>query len=186
MLTWSDHRESNGCKSLLTVIDWATHYLVAIPLQSTEAAKVWRTFKTHWVGSFGIPHQIVSDRGSQLPPHIVGCARSLQTSAWKHQQTTLKPTASWSTGIEPSWQPLPASAVATTTWPRGCPLYSLDSTPSLNLTQFTSSYILLTSNFPSKEAVKPHRYTNNTPRSDIFFSGSPTLPSRVLRLYTQV
>ena len=32
----------------------------------------------------------------------------------------------------------------------------------------------------------PHRYTNNTPRSDILFSGSPTLPSLVLRLYTQV
>ena len=31
-----------------------------------------------------------------------------------------------------------------------------------------------------------HRYTNNTPRSDIFFSGSPTLPSLVKRLYTQV
>ena len=31
-----------------------------------------------------------------------------------------------------------------------------------------------------------HRYTNNTPRSDIFFSGSPTLPALVLRLYTQV
>ena len=29
-----------------------------------------------------------------------------------------------------------------------------------------------------------NRYTNNTPRSDIFFSGSPTLPSLVLRLYT--
>ena len=31
-----------------------------------------------------------------------------------------------------------------------------------------------------------YRYTNDTPRSDIFFSGSPTLPSLELRLYTQV
>ena len=37
---------------------------------------------------------------------------------------------------------------------------------------------------PSLKICCINRYTNNTPRSDIFFSGSPTLPSLVLRLYT--
>merc|ERR1711946_91191 len=55
-----------GYKFILTCIDRATRYPVAIPLKSTETAEVWQQFQDNWIATFGVPALLVTDRGSQF------------------------------------------------------------------------------------------------------------------------
>ena len=58
--------EADGFKYTLTSIDLATHYPIAVPLKSTEATEVWRRFEDNWIGTFGVPTSLISDRGAQI------------------------------------------------------------------------------------------------------------------------
>ena len=58
--------EVEGFKYILTTIDRATRYPIAVPLKSTEATEVWRSFKDNWIGTFGVPTLLIYDRGAQF------------------------------------------------------------------------------------------------------------------------
>ena len=57
---------SNGFKYLLTIVDRATRYPVAIPLSDMSADTVSPAFLNRWISQFGVPTKIVSDRGGQF------------------------------------------------------------------------------------------------------------------------
>ena len=56
--------EAEGFKYILTAIDQAIRYPIAVPLKSTEATEVWRSFENNWIGTFGVPTLLISDRGA--------------------------------------------------------------------------------------------------------------------------
>ena len=58
--------EAEGFKYILTAIDRATCYPLAVPLKSTEATKVWRSYEDNWIRTFGVPTLLISDRGAQF------------------------------------------------------------------------------------------------------------------------
>ena len=58
--------ESQGKRYLLTICERLTRWLKAIPLTSINANTVTNAFLSHWVCRFGIPSDIVSDRGLQF------------------------------------------------------------------------------------------------------------------------
>ena len=58
--------ESSGHKHVLTVIDQASHYPIAVPLQSTETAEVSRAFEDHWIVTFGQSIPL----GLRAQPHL--------------------------------------------------------------------------------------------------------------------
>ena len=61
---------SKGQTHLLTVIDWFTRWPEAIPLAYTDAADVGRAFALNRVARFGVPTDIISDRGPQFTAGI--------------------------------------------------------------------------------------------------------------------
>ena len=52
------------------VVDRATCYPVAVPMPDMTAEYVARAFMLGWVAQFGVPHTIVSDRGSQFTSRL--------------------------------------------------------------------------------------------------------------------
>ena len=56
--------ESAGNKYLVTMIDRATRYPVAVPIKAQDLESVWATFQDNWIGMFGIPRTLYTDRGS--------------------------------------------------------------------------------------------------------------------------
>ena len=58
--------DCGGMKYLLTVVDRATRYPVAVPMPDITADTVVKAFMSGWVAHFGVPHTIVSDRGRQF------------------------------------------------------------------------------------------------------------------------
>ena len=56
----------DGYRYILTAIDRATCYPIAVPLKSTETAEVWQKFQDNWISTFGVPDLLVSARGSQF------------------------------------------------------------------------------------------------------------------------
>ena len=82
--------QSQGFTYLLTVVDRFSRWPEAIPLASTDAASVARAFVAQWVSRFGVPGQIISDRGSQFVSQLwMNMARSLGTKL--HQTTAYHP-----------------------------------------------------------------------------------------------
>ena len=83
--------ESQGMPYLLTMIEWSTRWLEAVPLPSIDANTVTSTFLSHWISRFGIPADVVSDRGLQFTSRTF--TSSLQamgsrvhtTTAYHHQ-----------------------------------------------------------------------------------------------------
>jgi hypothetical protein len=57
---------SNGYTHLLTALDRATHWPVAIPLNATSTMDIAVAFLGGWIQHFGLPSDISSDRGSQF------------------------------------------------------------------------------------------------------------------------
>ena len=69
---------SSGYSYLLTVIDRSTRWPEAIPLRDITAKECAEQFLLHWVARYGLPSDIISDRGRQF------------TSAlWAHLAETL-------------------------------------------------------------------------------------------------
>ena len=56
----------DGYHYILTAIDRATRYPIAVPLKSTETTEVWQKFQDNWISTFGVPDLLISDRGSQF------------------------------------------------------------------------------------------------------------------------
>ena len=51
---------------ILTTIDRATRYPIAVPLKSIDATEVWQQFQNNLISTFGVPALLISDRGSQF------------------------------------------------------------------------------------------------------------------------
>ena len=58
--------EARGFRYLLTMMDRATRWLEAVPLKEISATEVARELVNVWFSRFGVPTQIVSDRGAQF------------------------------------------------------------------------------------------------------------------------
>ena len=77
---------------LLTILDRTTRWPEAVPLQDITAASCARAFMTGWVGRFGVPLQMTSDRGRQFISSLWSeMARSLGTQL--HRTTSYHPQA---------------------------------------------------------------------------------------------
>ena len=57
---------SQGFGYLLTIVDWFTRWLEAIPLADVSSITCARAFLFHWVSRFGLPINISSDREIQF------------------------------------------------------------------------------------------------------------------------
>ena len=60
---------STGKRYLMTMTDRFSRWLEAIPLSTINADTITETFIQHWISRFGIPSDIVSDRGLQFTSH---------------------------------------------------------------------------------------------------------------------
>lgn len=60
----------NGFTHLLTVIDRFSRWPEAIPLNDTTSSSCGQALVSNWIGRFGIPLDISSDRGPQFTSHI--------------------------------------------------------------------------------------------------------------------
>ena len=58
--------ESQGMHYLLMICERMTRWLEAVPLASVNANTITNAFLSHWVCCFGIPSDVVSDRGLQF------------------------------------------------------------------------------------------------------------------------
>ena len=59
-------QSSSSHKHLLTIIDRSTRFPVAIPLLNTDAQTIWKWFEASLIQLFGIPVNLITDRGSQF------------------------------------------------------------------------------------------------------------------------
>ena len=57
-------------KNLLTCIDRATRWTEAVSLTDTTARPIAIAFLTGWVSHFGVPLQVVTDRGTQFESEL--------------------------------------------------------------------------------------------------------------------
>ena len=57
---------SNGFKYLLTAVDRFSRWPIAVPMTDITAESVVDAFAHGWVQTFGVPHSITTDRGSQF------------------------------------------------------------------------------------------------------------------------
>ena len=57
---------SNGFTHLFTIIDRFSRWPKAIPLNDTPSASCAHAFLSQWVARFGVPRDILSDRGPQF------------------------------------------------------------------------------------------------------------------------
>ena len=77
---------SNGFRYLLTAVDRFSRWPVAIPLVDITAEAVVDAFTHGWVQTFGVPHTVTTDRGSQFSSSLF----TQLTKVWgiKHLMTT--------------------------------------------------------------------------------------------------
>ena len=65
-----DHSYSAPQRYILTCIDRATRWIEAIPLIRIDAASIADAFMETWVSRFGVPLEVVTDRGSQFESEL--------------------------------------------------------------------------------------------------------------------
>ena len=80
--------ESSGHKYILTEIDWASHYTIAVLLQSTETPEVWKAFEEDWIAIFGVPAVF----RQRISVHIGLYARCFGFTVKQHKPIIWKPT----------------------------------------------------------------------------------------------
>ena len=56
----------SGFRYLLTMVDRATRWPECQPMTDISAATVAETFVTGWISRYGVPQQVISDRGTQF------------------------------------------------------------------------------------------------------------------------
>ena len=57
---------SDGCRYLLTIVDRFTRWPEAIPLPDMASTTCCQAFIRHWLPRYGVPDDVVTDRGSQF------------------------------------------------------------------------------------------------------------------------
>ena len=78
--------ESNGHSYLLTMVDRFSRWPAAIPLKDINTETVINALAHGWIGAFGIPETITTDRGSQFTSAV--WAQLLETWGIRHSMTT--------------------------------------------------------------------------------------------------
>ena len=58
--------ESRGMRYLFTVVDRFTRWIEVVPIPDITAETVVRAFLLNWVARYGVPGDVVADRGSQF------------------------------------------------------------------------------------------------------------------------
>ena len=62
--------ESHGFHYLLTIVDRFTRWPAAVPLRDITTESVINAFAHGWIGNYGIPQTVTTDRGSQFTSEI--------------------------------------------------------------------------------------------------------------------
>ncbi|CAM1304217.1 Uncharacterised protein r2_g1413 [Pycnogonum litorale] len=91
-------KSSRGYRYILTVVDYATRYPEAIPLKSIETVDVAEALLDIFL-RVGIPHEIVSDRGSQFVSDMM--KEFMRLLSLKHIKTT--PYHAMANGLVEKW-----------------------------------------------------------------------------------
>ena len=83
--------QSEGCSYLMTIIDWSTRWVEAVPLANMTASTCADALVRHWVSRFGIPVDVSMDQGKQFTSslwselyQLLGIS-SLRTTAYHPQ-----------------------------------------------------------------------------------------------------
>ena len=76
---------SERCKYLLTIVDRFSRWPEAFPLQDMSSNTCARAFVRHWLPRFGIPDEVITDRGTQF---VGGAWAELMTSLGVKSLTT--------------------------------------------------------------------------------------------------
>ena len=78
---------SDGYRYLLTAVDRFSRWPEAVPLHGITAAEVARALISGWIARFGVPAEIITDRGSQFESALwaelstlLGCSRRRTTA----------------------------------------------------------------------------------------------------------
>lgn len=58
---------------ILTMIDWSTRWLEAIPLRSLEATICAEAFISSWVACFGVPARLTTDQSRKFTSAVWSC-----------------------------------------------------------------------------------------------------------------
>ena len=77
---------SSGHKYLLTIIDRRTRWFEVIPLTSITTEVVIREFNYHWISHYGVPHDLITDSGTQFSSHMF--SNFCKKYGIKHNMTT--------------------------------------------------------------------------------------------------
>ena len=77
---------SSGHKYLLTIIDRCTRWFEIIPIVSISTYVVIREFNLHWISRYGVPHDLITDRGTQFSSHMF--SNFCRNYGIKHNMTT--------------------------------------------------------------------------------------------------
>jgi len=77
---------ADGSTHLLTVIDRTTRWPEVLPIKGTTAQVVADSFMQLWVGRFGVPAVVTTDRGAQFLSNTWACL--CRTLGIKHVKTT--------------------------------------------------------------------------------------------------
>ena len=57
---------SRGYRYLLTIVDRASRYPHAVPIEDATTESVWKAFMSTWISHFGFPTEITTDRGTNF------------------------------------------------------------------------------------------------------------------------
>ena len=81
-------QSSGGHRHLLTIIDRSTCFQVAVLLINTDAQTIWMSFEANRIQLFGVPVNLVTDRGSQS----IGSFWAQQCRFYNINHSRLQPT----------------------------------------------------------------------------------------------
>lgn len=115
---------SDGYTHLLTVVDRFSRYMVAMPLRSIKTNAVLYALMIGWIQHFGLPLEIVTDRGSQFTSHTMkNCANFF--GVYHHTTTAFHPQSN--SMIERCHRMLKDSlrCIETRDWPKRTPMIVL-------------------------------------------------------------
>ena len=114
----------DGYTHLLTVIDRFSRYMIAVPVRSIKTNAVLYAFMLHWVMHFGLPVEILTDRGSQFTSNTM---ENFSKFFGVHHHTTCAYTPKCNGMIERTHRMLKDSlrAIDARDWPRRTPMLVL-------------------------------------------------------------
>jgi hypothetical protein len=95
-------KSNEGNKYILTIVDYFTKWIVAIPLVNQEAHTVANSFVEKFVSVFGVPKQLHSDQGTNFESRIfkemceILGSEKTRTTAFRPQSDGLVERGIWS------------------------------------------------------------------------------------------